>query len=70
MIKVTRINNQPFALNAELIEFVEATPDTIITMTDGKKILVKDSVDEVIDKVIKYRQECFKNLTIEVKRQP
>jgi len=68
MITVIRINSKPITLNAEMIEFVEATPDTIITMTNGKKLFVKDSVDEVIEKVIRYRQRCFEHLKIEVKK--
>lgn len=59
MIKVTRINNQEMILNAEMIEFVECTPDTIISMISGKKILVKDTVDDIVNKVIEYRKECF-----------
>jgi len=68
MIKVTRINNEPIVINAELIEFIESTPDTIITTTTGKKIIVKESVDEVIDKIIEYRQRCFEKATIELKK--
>ncbi len=52
-----------------MIEFIESTPDTIITMTDGKKIIVKESVEEIIRKVICYRQKCFENLKIEVKKR-
>ena len=55
MIKVKRLNDKEFVVNSELILFVEATPDTIITLTNGQKIVVLDSVDEVIDKVIKYK---------------
>jgi flagellar protein FlbD len=59
MITVTRINNQPITINAELIEFIESTPDTIVTTTHGKKIIVKDSIDSIIEKVIQYRRKCF-----------
>ncbi|NLK98696.1 MAG: flagellar FlbD family protein, partial [Epulopiscium sp.] len=48
MIKVTRLNDTQIVINAELIEFVEETPDTVITMTTGRKIVVKETVDEVI----------------------
>ncbi len=60
MITVTKLNDSIITVNADLIEFIESTPDTIISMTTGKKILVKETVDCVIQKVIKYRQECFK----------
>lgn len=64
MITVTRINDQTITINAELIEFIESTPDTIISTITGKKILVKDSVEEVIEKVIRYRQRCFENIRV------
>lgn len=56
MIKVTRMNGVEFVLNAELIEFIDSTPDTVITLTTGKKFVLKDSLDEVVDKVIVYRK--------------
>jgi len=54
MIMVTRINNRNIVINAELIEFVESTPDTIITTTTGKKIIVTETPQEVIRKVVDY----------------
>lgn len=59
MISLTRLNNEKFVLNADLIEFMEETPDTVITMTTGKKIVVRESVDVVIDKIVKYRKRVF-----------
>ena len=59
MIKVKKINGRDLIINAELIEFIEKTPDTIISMTTGKKIIVKDTCDELIKKVIEYRREIF-----------
>lgn len=56
MIKVTRFNKTTLVINAEIIEFLEATPDTVITLTDGKKIVVVEPVDEIIEKIITYRQ--------------
>ena len=69
MITVTRINNRPITINAELIEFVESTPDTIITTMTGKKIIVKDTVEEVIQKIVSYRQQCFENIRIKLENQ-
>jgi len=57
MIKVTRFNTNVVAVNADLIELVEATPDTMITLTNGKKILVRETLDEIISRVIAYRQQ-------------
>jgi len=56
MIKLTRFDGSEFAVNAELVKFVEATPDTIVTLTSDQKILVLESVDEVIAKVMEYKQ--------------
>jgi flagellar protein FlbD len=58
MIKVTRLNEQLLVVNADLIEFVEELPDTIITLTTGKKVMVKEDVDTIIDKVTTYRRAC------------
>lgn len=59
MIKVTRLGSKggEYAINAELIEHVEATPDTVITLTTGNKLLVQESLDEVIQRVIEYRRQ-------------
>ena len=43
-------------LNADLIEFVEETPDTVISLTDGKKVVVKETVSQVVERVVRYRQ--------------
>ncbi|HBT47765.1 MAG TPA: endoflagellar protein [Peptococcaceae bacterium] len=56
MIKVTTLDKREIALNAELIERVESIPETVITLTNGKKVLVSHTVDEVIAKVIAYRR--------------
>jgi flagellar protein FlbD len=59
MIKITHLNDQEAIVNAELIEFVEATPDTLITLTTGKKIMVKESVGEICEAVKKYKTCIF-----------
>ncbi len=56
MIKVTRINDSELVINADLIEFVESTPDTIISLTTGKKVVVRESADEIIDRVAKFKR--------------
>ena len=58
MIKVTRINDSVLVVNADLIEFVEAIPDTIISLTTGKKIMVKESIDEVIERVARFKRSA------------
>lgn len=59
MIEVTRLNNKPFVLNCELIETVEATPDTVITLTNGKKYVVAETVDDIVKKVVEYKRKLF-----------
>ena len=54
MIKLTRRNGNAFVLNAELIKFVEEVPDTIITLRDGEKVLVKESADQVVELSLEY----------------
>ncbi len=54
MIKATRLNGMEFVINAEQIQFLEETPDTVITLLNHEKIVVKESVDEVIRRVIEY----------------
>lgn len=57
MIQVTRLGQKaPLVLNAELIERIEARPDTTITLTSGELLVVAESVDEVVDRVIRYKQ--------------
>ena len=54
MIKVTRLGGKELVVNADLIRFVEATPDTILSLTTGEKLVVQESVDEIIRRVIEY----------------
>jgi flagellar protein FlbD len=65
MIKLTRLNEEEIVVNANLIEIVKSTPDTIIKLTTNKNILVKESVDEVIEKVIEYKRKVFNGLTLD-----
>ena len=58
MIEVTRLNGKGLTINSDLIEMIEETPDTVITLTTGKKIIVKESRQMVINLVKLYRQEC------------
>src|SRR4051812_44982320 len=54
MIHVTRLNGAPFAINADLIERVDITPDTVISLVDGKKHLVAETAQEIADKVVAF----------------
>ncbi|AGC67594.1 flagellar FlbD family protein [Thermoclostridium stercorarium subsp. stercorarium DSM 8532] len=59
VIEVTRLNNKAFILNCEWIETVEATPDTVITLTNGRKYVVAEKVEEVVRKVIEYKRKIM-----------
>jgi len=56
VIKLTRLNGSEIVLNADLIEVLESTPDTVVSLTTGKKFVVKEEPDEVIRRVIDYRR--------------
>jgi flagellar protein FlbD len=55
MIMLSRLNGLPFALNPDLIERAEATPDTVLTLCDGNKLVIGESVEEVVTRVRDYR---------------
>ncbi|NLM03874.1 MAG: flagellar FlbD family protein [Clostridiales bacterium] len=56
MIKLKRLNNKELILNSELIEYIERTPDTIITLVNGNKIVVLETPEEVVDKIVDYKR--------------
>lgn len=56
MVKATRFDGTELVINAELIETVEATPDTVITLSTGKKVVVRERVDEIIARILDYRR--------------
>ena len=64
MIKLTRLNGSVYVLNCDLIETIEATPDTVISTTEAKKYICKESVDEVIARTIEFKGmiQVFANL--------
>lgn len=59
MIEVTKINGQKILVNQDLFEVIEETPDTVITLTTGKKLIVKESRQEIKNLVILYRKDIF-----------
>ena len=63
MIHVTRLNHQPFAVNSDLIKFVEKGQDTVITLIGGEKIIVRESIEEVVQKVISFRRAVINSPT-------
>lgn len=62
MIYLTRLNGEKIVLNLDMIEFMEETPDTVITLTTGKKIVVKESTGQICDQVIKFKKRACATL--------
>jgi len=58
MIYVTRLNDKTFAINPDLIETVEETPDTVITLTGGNKYVVSESIEVLIERIAEFRRRC------------
>ncbi|HTR34848.1 MAG TPA: flagellar FlbD family protein [Bryobacteraceae bacterium] len=56
MIQLTRLNHVPLIVNADLIEHVEVTPDTVVALTTGQKFMVLESAEDVVERVIQYRK--------------
>lgn len=69
MIKVTRLNNSELWVNAELIEFVEATPDTVISLSSHAKIVVRESPQAIVDAVVEYRRRVFQQRPQVIERE-
>lgn len=59
MIKLTRLNHIPLYLNSDLIEHIDSTPDTVVSLTSGQKFLVSESPEEVCERVIAFRRAVF-----------
>jgi flagellar protein FlbD len=59
MISVTRLDGSEVVVNAELLMLVEAMPDTHLTLTDGRQLIVQESSDEVVARVIAYRRTAY-----------
>ncbi len=56
MIRLTRINETPFYVNGDLIVFIDATPDTVVTLTTGEKVRVRERAEEVAERVVEYKR--------------
>ncbi len=58
MIELTKLNNKKVVINSDLIESVEAMPDATISLITGNKFVVRETVPEVVDKIIEFKQKC------------
>lgn len=63
MIQLTRLNHQQFAVNSDLIKFIEKAPDTVVTLTTGEKIVVLETPERVIEKVIEFRRALIAGMS-------
>jgi flagellar protein FlbD len=68
MIYLTRLNNRPVVVNSDLIKFVEDTPDTVVTLISGEKLVVTETVAQVLNKIIRFRRRLM--VCPEVSRLP
>jgi flagellar protein FlbD len=59
VIKVTRLNGSELVINADLLETVEATPDSVLTLTTGHKYIVREDVEEIVARVVSYKRAIF-----------
>ncbi len=59
MIELTRLNSHPLVLNSDLIKFVEQAPDTVITLLSGEKIVVRESAQDVLQRVVQFRRDIL-----------
>ena len=64
MIQLTRLNSHPLALNSDLIKYVEQAPDTVITLVSGEKIVVRESAEEVLDRVLQFRRAVLQGIML------
>lgn len=60
MIKITTLDNRVITINVDIIERIEAVPETVITLTNGKKLMVREKMDDIIKKVIQYKAEILR----------
>jgi flagellar protein FlbD len=59
MIRLRRLNGHPIMVNADLIEAIEETPDTVVTLISGNKLIVRDSMDEIRDSIIEFKRKIY-----------
>ena len=64
MIQLTRLNGHPIALNSDLIKFVEQSPDTLITLISGEKLVVRETSGEICSRIVAFRRSVLQGLTL------
>jgi flagellar protein FlbD len=64
MIQLTRLNNHPLTVNSDLIKFVEQAPDTVLTLVNGEKIVVRESAQDVLERVVQFRRSVLQGIML------
>jgi flagellar protein FlbD len=62
MIELTRLNSHPLVINSDLIKFVEQSPDTVITLVNGEKIVVRENAQDVLERVVRFRRSVLQGI--------
>jgi flagellar protein FlbD len=70
MIQLTKLNGVGIVVNPDLIEYIEETPDTVLTISNGDKVVVKDRMVDIIDKVVRYRRLISAMVLTECEKRP
>ena len=65
MIQLTRLNNHPLVINSDLIKSIESAPDTVLTLVTAEKIVVLESCDDVLEKIVEFRRRILSGLPIQ-----
>jgi flagellar protein FlbD len=64
MIRLSRLNGKDFVLNSDLVKTIEETPDTLVTLVNGEKMMVRETVQVMLDRIIAFRKETYGRLSV------
>jgi flagellar protein FlbD len=65
MIQLTRLNNNPLIVNSDLIKFIENAPDTVLTLVTGEKVVVLESSDKVLERIVEFRRSILSGIGVQ-----
>jgi len=69
MIQLTRLNNQLLVVNSELVKFIERSPDTVLTLVTGEKVVVRESIEVILQKIVEFRRRIAARTAPEIARE-
>jgi flagellar protein FlbD len=64
MIQLTRLNGHPLVLNSDLVKTIENTPDTVITLVNGEKIVIRETGEQILEQIVEFRRRILRGLPI------